>query len=279
MHGSLWGTGVARGRQTLYTWLERLLGRGTDVIFTVNPEDAEDCTARARVPKSRIVTLPAGGAGVDPRFFLDESSARLMRHEVREEFGLEPHDTVIAYIGRTVAAKGMGVLARAFRRLCQQQSHVKLLMVGEPLRGDRRPYSEQRFRRELGAGVAEHLRWAGYRDPVWPLVAAADIIALPSLREGFGMSLAEAAAVGRPVVASQTRGARAVVEHGTTGLLVPVGDSLALAEALLSLVRERERRERMGGAARRRALERFSRDAVIRAYLERYQALANGSAP
>ena len=276
MHGSLWGPGVSAGRQTLYTALEWLLGRVTDLIFTVNREDAADCIARARVPESRVVTLPAGGAGVDPEFFADAATVKLMRHEMREQLGLQPRDQVIAYVGRTVAAKGMADLARAFKRLNQQQSNVKLLLVGEPLRGDRKPYSAERFRREVGSAAAPHVVWAGFRDKVAPLVAAADMVVLPSRREGFGMSLAEAAAMGRPVVATDTRGARAVVEPGVTGILVPVNDHIALAEAMLALLREPERRKRMGEAARRRACERFSRKNVLQAYLERYRALEAG---
>ncbi len=91
------------------------------------------------------------------------------------------------------------------------------------------------------------------------------------------MSLAEAAAIGRPVVATNTRGARAVVEDGVTGLLVPVDDHLALAEGLLTLLRDPERRRRMGEVARRRAGDRFTRAGVLAVYLERYRGLQNGA--
>ena len=277
MHGSFWGAGVSAGRRTLYTLLERALARRTDTIFTVNPEDAADCVDRARVGRDHVITLPAGGAGVDPDFFVDQASVDGWRREAREELGVPPDASVVAYVGRTAAAKGMGVLARSFARLFGQLPHVKLLVVGGPLQGDRKPYNEARFRREVGEAASRHVVWTGFTDRVAPLIAAADAVVLPSRREGFGMSLAEAAAIGRPVVATNTRGARAVVEDGVTGLLVPVDDHLALAEGLLTLLRDPERRSRMGEVARRRAGDRFTRAGVLAVYLERYRGLQNGA--
>ena len=184
MHGSLWGRGVDRGRQGLYTLLEWALGHTTDLVFTVNSEDAADCVVRARIPESRIVKLPCGGAGVDPSFFVDDATLKLLRHEGREEFGLRPEDPLIVYVGRTVAAKGMGVLARAFARLNRQHRDARLLIVGAPLEGDRRPYNEERIRREVGKEAADNVFWAGFQDDVRRYLAAADVVVLASHRGG-----------------------------------------------------------------------------------------------
>jgi glycosyltransferase involved in cell wall biosynthesis len=279
MHGSFWEPAVPGWQRAVFTRTERWLGRWTDLIFTVNAEDAADCVAQARVPAERVRVLPAGGAGVAPEFLLDGESAALLRQRVRERLRLTVGARVIAYFGRTAAAKGMGMLARAFARVAAEEARARLLVVGGALEGERGAYSRVRFLRELGSPGRAAVVWRGFQDRVAPLVAASDIVVLPSRREGFGMSLAEAATLGRPAVATDTRGARSVVEPEVTGILVPVNDAQALADALLRLVRSPELAGRMGAAAQRRARERFTREAVLAAYLEGYSVLRPTGSP
>ncbi|UCC84166.1 MAG: glycosyltransferase family 4 protein [Gemmatimonadota bacterium] len=278
MHGSLWGKGSPGWQRALFTAIERRLGRRTDCVFTVNPEDAADCVARAGVPERSVRLLPAGGAGVAPEFFVSDEEASRLRRAMRERLGLGAEDPVVVYVGRTAAAKGMGTLARAFARLASREDAARLLVVGGALEGERGVYSKGRFLAEVGEQAAERVVWEGFKDRIPPFIAAADLLVLPSRREGFGMTLAEAAAMGRPVVAAETRGARAVVEPGLTGLLVPVDDAGALADALIQLLRDKEKASRMGAAARERAAERFTRESVLAVYLEVYEAMERSAA-
>jgi glycosyltransferase involved in cell wall biosynthesis len=273
MHGSAWGQGASGVGQALFTAIERWQGRWTDLIFTVNAEDAADCVGRAGMREDRVCALPAGGAGVAPEFFLDAGSADSLRDRTRRQLGISSERRVVSYIGRTTAAKGMGTLAGAFESVAEREERALLLVVGGALEGDRDAYSRERFLGALGERARERVIWLGFQESVVPLAAAADLVVLPSLREGFGMSLAEAAALGRPAVATDTRGGRAVIEPGVTGLLVPVGEAGELADAVLRLLRDPEEATRMGAAGQRRAGERFTREAVLSAYLEEYEAL------
>lgn len=273
LHGSLWGPGAWRPGRLLFGRVERRLGRWTDVVFAVNPEDARDCVRIAGYPEDRVRVLPAGGAGVAPEFFLNDERRDLLCRSERERLGLTPDARVVAYIGRTAAAKGMGTLAAAFASLARQEEGSRLLVVGGALEGERGAYSRERFLGEVGEPGARRVTWLGFQDRVGPFIAAADVVVLPSKREGFGMSLAEASAMGRPVVATDTRGARAVVEPGVTGVLVPLEDAAALAGSTLELLRRPEIAARMGREGRRRAEERFTREAVISAYLAPYESL------
>ncbi len=279
MHGSLWGDGVAPTAQRMFTRIERWLGPRTDLVFTVNPDDAADCVRLAGVPEERVRTLPAGGAGVDPGLFRSDDEVVRLGRTTRGNLRIGPDAPVIAYVGRTAAAKGMGLLARAFRSIAVREPAARLLVVGGPLEGERAAYTKERFGAELGEDMAERMIWLGFRDDVAPFLAAADLVVLPSQREGFGMAVAEAAAMGRPAVATDTRGGRAVIEDGVTGLIVPLGDPDAMSAATLRLLRDRGLARRMSAAARERAAERFTRDAVLRAYLIEYEAaLKTGSA-
>ena len=104
-------------------------------------------------------------------------------------------------------------------------------------------------------------------------MAAADIFCLPSYREGFGMTIIEAAACSVPAVASRIYGITDAVEEGKTGLLFPAGDVAALTQALLNLLEDRDLRQQMGEAARVRALELFPSQKIVGEMLALYGKL------
>ena len=113
----------------------------------------------------------------------------------------------------------------------------------------------------------------GIRDDVEDLYAAMDVYVLASHREGFPRSAMEAAAMGLPIVATDIRGCRQVVDHGETGLLVPVSDPAALTEAIVALAGDPSLRARMGLAARDKARADFDQQNVIRTTLDVYERL------
>jgi glycosyltransferase involved in cell wall biosynthesis len=102
------------------------------------------------------------------------------------------------------------------------------------------------------------------------------LVCLPSLTETFGIPLVEAMACGTPTVASRAGGMPEIVDHGTTGLLLPAFDSEALSNAITELMSDVERRRRMGEAARRRAVDRFSWDTAASGLLQLYQSCVAG---
>jgi glycosyltransferase involved in cell wall biosynthesis len=114
----------------------------------------------------------------------------------------------------------------------------------------------------------------GHRQDVERWYRAMDLFVLPSHREGFPRAAMEAAATGLPVVASDIRGCRQVVDHGTSGFLVPVGDDAALADAIRRLGDDADLRARMGAAALARAAQHFDEQAVVDLVLGTYQRLA-----
>jgi glycosyltransferase involved in cell wall biosynthesis len=133
---------------------------------------------------------------------------------------------------------------------------------GEPLRAE-----------DVGAAAAAGVRFLGMRDDPERLYAGFDVYVLASHREGFPRSAMEAAAAGLPIVATDIRGCRQVVEHGRTGLLVPVRDPVALREAIRTLVEDPDRRRAMGEAAATKARAEFDQQAVIDRSLDAYALL------
>ncbi len=117
------------------------------------------------------------------------------------------------------------------------------------------------------------MHFLGEHKDVEALYPGMDLFVLPSYREGFPRSAMEAAACGVPVVATDIRGCRQVVDHGTTGLLVPVRDASALADAVETLARDPARRQAMSHAAVARARAEFDDRKVVRITLEVYERL------
>jgi glycosyltransferase involved in cell wall biosynthesis len=121
--------------------------------------------------------------------------------------------------------------------------------------------------------VADACVFAGVRRDMPELYALMDVFVLPSHREGFPRSVMEASAMGVPCVVTDIRGCREAVEHGRNGLLVPLGDVPALAEAIVRLITSPNEARRMSEEGRRIALERFDERRVFERIKEHYQRL------
>ena len=139
--------------------------------------------------------------------------------------------------------------------------------------GTRTARSPMRSRRVEQEAASKDVIFAGWREDVRDLLGAFDIFVLPSWREGLPRSAIEAAAMGTPLVLTDIRGCREVVTDGLEGVLVPVRDPRRLAEAILELARDPERRARMGAAARVRATQRFDERRVADLVLSQYRRL------
>lgn len=260
-HGFYFHERMAWWKRRLFVTLEWLAGRKTDVLFTQAEEDA----AFAR--RTRLIrgeTIEAIGNGVDPgRFHTDEDGS--VRRRIRAEFGTPADRVVIAMIGRLVAEKGYPELIEAMRAV-----DAELWIVGERLVSDHAAEIDQAVAlADTDPILKSRVRFLGYRSDVPDILRAADIFTLPSHREGMPRSVIEAMMVALPVVGTDIRGTREEVLPGETGILVPVGDAAALAEALNRLVADEALRRRWGAAGRERALKLYDEKAVIARQLSR----------
>ena len=119
--------------------------------------------------------------------------------------------------------------------------------------------------------AAGTVTWLGAVADVRPVIAQADVVVLPSYREGTPRALLEAAAMGKPLITTDTVGCREVVEEGVNGLLVPVKDARALAQAMVRLINEPALRERMGKAGRHKVEREFAEGLVLEKILQAYR--------
>lgn len=252
--------------------LERAASTCSDAELLVSVEDI-DVLRRLRVPEHKLHLL---GNGVDlARYAPDRVTPRRVA-ELRRAFGAEPDDVVCGVVGRLVWEKGYREVFEAAARLRSRAPSVRVVVAGpdDPEKDDAiGPDDIARAERE-GA-----VRFLGMRNDVDELYAAMDVYVLASHREGFPRSAMEAAATGLPLVVSDVRGSRQIVDDGVTGTVVPIGDAVALADAIAAIAEDETAREAMGRAARARAERDFDERAVIERTLGVYQRLLSTSGP
>jgi glycosyltransferase involved in cell wall biosynthesis len=246
--------------------LERLAASCSQAELLQNPEDLPTLR-RLRVPDDRLAVL---GNGIDLERFDPGQVSTDDRAAARCEMGATAdHDVVVGLVGRLVREKGYPEVFEAAARLRPRLPHVRIAVVGpdEPDKADALTPGDREVAERAG------VRFLGARTDVVRLYAAMDIHVLASHREGFPRSPMEASAMGVPVVATNIRGCRQAVDHGITGLLVRARDPEALAGAIAQLASDPVERERLGTAARRKALNSFDQRRCIDLTLTTYERL------
>ncbi|MBC7525981.1 MAG: glycosyltransferase family 4 protein [Chthonomonadaceae bacterium] len=177
---------------------------------------------------------------------------------IRAEFSLPPQAELIGIFARVDEFKGHPILMEAMGKIVAQRPNAFLICVGsvEP--------AVQKSLWELAsqAGVADRIRFTGVRNDVKRIMAETDVVTLPSRYEACSMAIIEAMAMGKPVIATRAGGNPELIEDGKTGLLIE-RDPASLAHAVTSLLANRELKERIGNAARERAIEQFSARTMV----------------
>jgi D-inositol-3-phosphate glycosyltransferase len=251
---------------------ERRLLTFADSLIAANPDERADLVWRMGAANEKVCTIPPG---IDLELFrpLDKLACRA-------RLGLEPSEPVVLFCGRVDPIKGIETLVEATALLSAGDvPPPTMLFVGGNLdaSGELEGPLVGVARQAEALGVRDRFRFVGSQpqDDLPRFYAAADVVAVPSRYESFGLVAVEALACGVPVVASRVGGLKFTIEEGNSGLLVPWGDAPALAEALGRVLADDGLRAALAAAARP-SVERFSWPAVAASVRHVYQRLANG---
>ncbi len=239
------------------TGLVRFLGKSADwFIGRLNTRCYADSigqllflTDQKLLSRSRSSVLGEGSiAGVDMRRFDARRWTEGQNSQKRRDLGLTQQGCVLLFVGRITRDKGIFELLQSFDVLQGEGWDVDLLLVG--------PEDDER---NGGVDISgfQRVHRTGYTDMPERFMALADVLCLPSYREGFGTVVIEAAAMGLPTVGTAIYGLSDAVDDGVTGLLVPPADVVALTGALRELVGNRKKAMAMGLAARLRCAKYF----------------------
>lgn len=189
---------------------------------------------------------------------------------LRTQLGIYGNWPVIGTVARLEPQKGVRFLLEAAKYIDKEYGPVYLLIVGDG------PERESLQRLSVELDLAERVIFTGYRSDVRELLSLLDVVAVPSLSEGFSIFCLEALAAERPVVASSVGGLRDLIQHGRTGLLVPPGDAEALASAIVSLLSDRVVAGNLGRRGRDLVTGCFTGEQMLAGTTEVYEMVLNG---
>jgi glycosyltransferase involved in cell wall biosynthesis len=218
-----------------------------------------------QVPNTKVQTIYNG---ID----VEQFSSKTPREQFRQSLGIPSEARVIGTVGSLYPVKGQTHLLQAMAQVVKRVPTAVCLIVG---RGELLSTLQQQAN-ELQLG--ERVKFLGFRSDVAELLSLMEVFILPSLSEGLPLSLLEAQAAGKPVVASRVGGNPEVVENGKTGFLVPPSEPDMLAERIVQLLENPSAAIAMGERGRLRMRQIFSLEAMGRAYLSLFMSYMNGSA-
>jgi glycosyltransferase involved in cell wall biosynthesis len=237
-------------------FFHRLTHRHISRVLAISEAIHANVLATLPVDPERIVTLHDA---VDT----DEFSPRPGdRPAIKSSFGFSKDSLLVGFVGRFSPGKGHEELLQAAASLKPDFPEVRYLVVGEASFGEE-AYAGRIRQLALTLGVADVVKFAGFRKDIPQVMQAFDLFAFPSHAESFGVVLIEAMAVGLPAVSTNCDGVLDIMVEGETGLMVPPKNANELARALRILLEDSAVRAQMGFAARRRVVELFDQQKQI----------------
>ena len=247
------GYNVGYLKRFLYQTFDRFSERFVDYFLVVSSVLKENMIEVHGIPPDKIIKIYNG---IETDYYKPVGNEE-MRYKIRREFAVNDSDILIASLGRLVWQKGFEYFLHAIPEILREIPDARFILVGD---GPLRPELE-RLAVELGEG--DKIIFAGYRSDVRDVLAALDIVVIPSVLEGFPMITLEAMAMAKPIVAAKIDGITEQITDGINGILIPPKDSSAIAQAIIRLINDRESGKKLGLAARKRVEQEFSVEKMV----------------
>jgi glycosyltransferase involved in cell wall biosynthesis len=264
--GQVWVTKLGLSRSILKAFDQLIVMLATKVFA----DSASQCCLlqdEGIVEDDQIEILGYGSiAGVDIKRFSPDT---FNRERMRQQMDSDANTCVFLFVGRLAKDKGVFDLIQSFLELSTTVHGIELWVVG--------PDEERLLQtlQEVAEGCVAPIRWLGETTTPEQFMVAADVLLLPSYREGFGSVIIEGAACGIPAIAYRINGVTDAIVDGRSGLLVEVGQTAAFAAAMTQMALDKELRLFLGRQARDRAVQDFSSKKVTDAWIEFYRRYLN----
>lgn len=256
--GSLYtGDGFrTRATRSVYQTLQALACRAADLTIFQNHDDARQFVAAGVARPDKVTVIL--GSGVETSVYAPDRCTDQDRFRIRRELGLASDDVIVTMVSRIIRTKGVVEFMNAAERIRSRYPRARFLLIG--------PADEESIDRLSGdelARLRQIVTWPGPRRDLPAILGASDVFVLPSsYREGIPRVLLEAAAMGLPIVTTDSPGCNEVVDSGVNGFLIPSRDVGALVRAIATLVEQPALRRDFGRVSRERAVERFDLSVV-----------------
>jgi glycosyltransferase involved in cell wall biosynthesis len=240
-------------RTRTFLGVERMLARDTDRLVAISPRIQNELVDDYRIGRSnQYSVIPLG-------FDLSRLTAIGDRERgvARAALGLAPDAPVITTAGRLTGIKRHDLFLDTARLIADRSVHAVFLVAGD---GELRPALEEQARTR---GIADRVRFLGWRRDLDTLYAASDVFLLTSRNEGTPVALIESLAAAVPGVSTDVGGVRDVIDSDRVGLLAPFGDARALADHVIALLVDPLRRRAMGESGRASVMSRYGIDRLV----------------
>ncbi len=263
-------------RRKLLILAERLACRFAHRVVCVSHSVREKAIASGLVDRERALIFGAGSCnGVDVARFAPTQQRIWRAAELRRQFGIPADAPVALFVGRLTCDKGIAELIEAFLQLENRIPNLRLLLVGSFEDGDPLP---EDIRKHLE--THDRVILAGPVNDTAPYYAMADVLVLPSHREGLPTVVLEAHAAGKPVIGAAATGIVDLLVDGETGLLFPVGDVSSLANAIARLIEDKALARKLADAGRDQVKRKFRQELIWAALRREYlKVLQGGETP
>ncbi|MEW6614142.1 MAG: glycosyltransferase family 4 protein [Thermodesulfobacteriota bacterium] len=247
------GYDVSILRKKIYRIFDRFSERFVDRFIVVSESLKKTLIDDRRIPLNKVIKI-YNGVELDaytPDVFCQSPS------EIRKKLEIKNEIFVIGTIGRMVWQKGFEYLIEAASNVIKEYPEARFLIVGEgPLKGKLKVKSKE-------LRVEDKVIFTGFRTDIKEVLSAIDIIVIPSLLEGFPMITLEAMAMAKPIIATNINGITEQITDGINGILIPPKNPSAIAQAIITLINNREKAKEMGLAARKKVEEEFSIEKMV----------------
>jgi glycosyltransferase involved in cell wall biosynthesis len=246
----------------VHTILDRLTLYPVDHVVTVSQRMQRQLEALPGLNDKRITAIQNA---IDCTSYFEPEQ----RDPCRLEFGLSPESQVIGYAGRIDKVKRLDLLLECFPKVLDEYPWAHLMIIGE---GGQRPKLEALAG---SLGISEAVIWTGFRQDMPRLLAAMDVYVQPSVNEGLSLSILEAMAARKAVIATDVGGAQEMFTDQKTGVLIPPGSSAAIGAAVVDLLNNPDKQDALAQAARDHVVQEFDVQRMVEGYRCVYETLAS----
>ena len=244
-----------------YILLIKLTTALADKVIAVSEKVKQDLIVKGGVKLDKLITIHNG---ID----LDEFRAARDRESIRRELGIASQTPVVGITGRLVPEKGIEYFLKAASQIKKGLVKIKFLIVGDG------PSRQQLENLAKKLGISQDCLFTGFRKEIADIISIFDVSVLSSLCEPFGLAILEYMALGKPVVATNAGGVSEIIEDGKNGILVPPQQSGRLAQAVVSLLKDRTKARQMSLAGRALVESEFSAEKMVKEVERLYLGLA-----
>ena len=260
-HGHIFYGYFRRLKTKMFIRLEKIASRMTNKIVALTDREKSDYITHKIVREGKCIVIHSGIELDRYRELTIEE-----KNKLKKEIGIPEDAMVVGTAGRLISVKGPEFMIKASQHISLESPETYLVFAGDgPLKEDLQTLAKE-------TGTDKNIIFLGWRDDVPRILSVFDIFLLPSLNEGMGRVLAEAMALGKPIVASNVGGIPDLVIHGKNGYLVPPQNPEELAKYTQLLLEDKDKREKMGRAGKEMA-SGFTHEAMVQKIARLYEEL------